>query len=235
MTETILAKDTIQVIIHDDHSFECATVTIGRSGENNITQLEITIPEELNGFNAYLDFKKPKGAKYKTAKLEIENNKIEYDVPLELLDESGNLEVQLVLQNEQGLIWKSAIKKFVVLGSVDAVEGIVAKEDFITKVEMLLEEMKNRNTMAKIDEVTLLANAWVGEDEYYTQVVEVKGITPTCDLEFRFTDEQIGIFYNKEVTLKITNNNGVAVVSLFGQKLVNDYTLQVKYMEVEYV
>ena len=138
MTDTILSKDTIIVDIGDDHSFACTAVTIGRTGENAISQLEITIPEELSGFWAFLDFKKPRGETVKTPKLDIINNKIEYDIPNGLLDVSGNLEVQLVLQNEKGEVWKSATKKFVVLKSIDAGDAIPEKEDFITEAQKIL-------------------------------------------------------------------------------------------------
>lgn len=189
MKDTILSKDTIHVEIGEDHSFNCTAVSIGRVGENDITQLEITIPEELNTFWAYIDFKKPKGAKYKTYKLDIVNNIIEYDVPLELLDENGNLEVQLIFQNEQGLIWKSAIKKFVVLGSIEAVADIVIQEDFFTKAQKILskietdqiykpesenaqsgkavaEAISKLGTAIKIDGIKL-NKIWQGEDGTY--------------------------------------------------------------------
>ena len=141
MTETILTKDTILVNIGDDHSFNCAATTLGRSGENNISQLEITIPEELATFDAYLDFKKQRGETVRTPKLAIENNKIEYDMPLSLLDQSGSIEVQVILQDERGYIWKSVAKKFSILKSVNAVEDIPEKEDFITEAQNLLDEM----------------------------------------------------------------------------------------------
>ena len=140
MEETILLKDTINVTIGDDHSYNCNTVAIGRAGENNITQLEITIPEELNTFGAYLDFKTSKGETHKTPQLEIFNNIIEYNIPIGLLKNAGNLEVQLVLQNENGEIWKSNTKKYVVLKSLDAVDDIPFQDDFIHEANRVLNE-----------------------------------------------------------------------------------------------
>lgn len=142
MRDTIIEKDTICVTIGDDHVYNCTTVTIGRTGESDITQLEITIPEALWNFWAYLDFKKPNGVPVKTERLDIIDGKIEYDIPLSLLDVSGNLEVQLVLQNEDGQTWKSNTKKYVVLKSIDAVEAIAEKEDFITEAQKLLDEIR---------------------------------------------------------------------------------------------
>ena len=154
MKDTILEKDTIVVEIGDDHSFNCTAVTIGRTGENSVTQLEMVIPAELNTFEAYLDFKKPRGSTVKTGNLPIVDNKIEYDLPNGLLDENGNLEVQLVLYSENGDVWKSATKKFVVLKSIDATVNVPVVEDFIADaVETLhrLEEV-SEGTLEYVDE-----------------------------------------------------------------------------------
>ena len=234
MTDTILQKDTIHIEIGDDHSFNCSSVSIGRSGENNVTQLEITIPEELNSFWAYLDFKKPQGTKYKTTELEIKNNNIiEYDVPLELLNESGNLEVQLVLQNEQGLVWKSISKKFVVLGSIDAVEDIVNKEDFITRAQKLLDEIKSVSAASsQVSFVTLYANQWVGKESPYSQVVDISGATSNSKIDLSLTVEQVNIFHEKDITFVTENDDGVITVYCIGQKPANDYTIQATISEV---
>ncbi len=140
MKDTILEKDTIHVTIGDDHTYNCSVATIGRTGENAVSQLEITIPEELSAFWAYLDFKKPNGEMIKTPRLEIVENKIEFDIPSGVLDKSGNLEVQLVLQSENGEVWKSATKKYVVLKSIGAEDAIPEKEDFIFEVQKVLNE-----------------------------------------------------------------------------------------------
>ena len=140
MTDTILEKDTLTVLIGDDHSFACSAITLGRTGEHGVSQLEITIPEELNNFWAYLDFKKSNGDTVKTPRLDIVNNKIEYDIPQGLLDVSGNIEVQLVLESEKGEVWKSSTKKFVVLKSIDAGGDIPEAESFISEAQKILDE-----------------------------------------------------------------------------------------------
>lgn len=236
MKDTILSKDTIYVTIGEDHSFECSTVTIGRSGENNVTQLEITIPEELNKFWAYLDFKKPKGDKYKTSRLNINNNIIEYDVPLELLNENGNLEVQLVLQNADGLVWKSSTKKFVVLGSVDAVDEIINQQDFITNAQKLLEEIKQTSATANLSTVTLYAEQWKPvEDNLYSQIVNISGTKPNSKIDLNPTIEQLNVFYSKDITFVVENNNGIITVYCIGQQPVNNYTMQVTITEVNVI
>ena len=141
-------RDTISVTIGADHTFGCAVVALGRTGEHVISRLEITIPDELCDFWAYLDFKKPSGHTVKTPRLDIVGNTIGYDIPQGLLDESGNLETQLVLQHENGEIWKSTVKKFVTLKSIDAEEDIPQTEDFITEAQKTLDE-----TQELLDEI----------------------------------------------------------------------------------
>lgn len=158
MKDTILEKDTISVTINEDHSYKCTVVTLGRTGENAISRLEITIPKALNSFWAYLDFKKTSGKKFKTPRLNVVNNKIEYEIPQGLLDESGNLEVQLVLQNENGEIWKSAIKKYVVLKSIDAGDDIPEPENFITEAQKILDE-----TQKVVDEAVETTESFITE------------------------------------------------------------------------
>ena len=251
MKDTILSKDTIHVEIGEDHSFNCTAVSIGRVGENDITQLEITIPEELNTFWAYIDFKKPKGTKYKTYKLDIVNNIIEYDVPLELLNENGNLEVQVIFQNEQGLIWKSAIKKFVVLGSIEAVNDIVITEDFFTKAQKILDDIDVETLLKKVEEearksineisssllnkissVSLLADKWNGETSPYSQIVTIAGATENSKIDLNPTIEQLNIFHNKDIAFVVENDDGVITVYCIGQKPTQNYDMQVTITEV---
>ena len=143
MTDTIIEKDTILVTIGEDHSFNCSVVTIGRTGENAVSQLEIEIPKELASFDAFLEFKKPKGQTTRTPKITVQNNRIEYDIPQSLLDENGNIEVQLILQGENGEIWKSATKKYVVLKSIDAGEDVPdsQKEDFFSEAQRTMDNL----------------------------------------------------------------------------------------------
>lgn len=235
MTETILTKDTILVNIGDDHSFNCTDTTLGRAGENNISQLEITIPEELATFDAYLDFKKPGGETVRTPRLAIEGNKIEYDVPLSLLDQNGNIEVQIILQDESGYIWKGVVKKFTVLKSINAVDDIREKEDFITEAQKILDEIVNSGgggCLVSISQVDLLSTEWNGDNGLYAQVVNIPNATPNSKVDLNPTVEQLAIFHNKDLTFVTENDDGVITVYCIGQKPLSDYTMQVTLTEV---
>ena len=141
MEETKITRDIIRVTIGRDHTFNCDTVVIGRTGEHIISRFEIDLPEELCNMWPYLDFKKPNGEKVITKRLEIAGGKIGYDIPNGLLDKNGTLEAQLLLKTENGETWKSASKKFVVLESIDASDAVPEKEDFITDAQNLLDEL----------------------------------------------------------------------------------------------
>lgn len=133
---------TISIIIGKDHFVRCSTEVIARDGEGLVHRFAIEIPENFAELWAYLDFKLPNGEKYKTARLPIENNLITYDIPAYVLNGDGVLKVQLVLQDGNGLVWKSNPKKFTVRGSINAVDDIPDKEDFIAEAQRILDEIQ---------------------------------------------------------------------------------------------
>ena len=134
--------DKICINLGSDHIYNCGCKIIGRTGENNIAQLEITLAEELNTCWVYIDFKKPDGTTFRTPKLDIIDNKVIYDIPNSLLDMYGYLCVQIVLQKESGEVWKSTIHQYAINKSLDAIDDIPYKEDFITNAQTLLNEIE---------------------------------------------------------------------------------------------
>lgn len=86
---------------------------------------------------------------------------------------------------------------------------------------------------ATIRNVQLFADRWVEYDEkHYTQVVSVDGVTERSQVDPTPTAEQLAIFYNKELMLVFENEGGVVTAHIIGQKLENDYTIQVTITEV---
>lgn len=84
-----------------------------------------------------------------------------------------------------------------------------------------------------ISEVTLLGDtAWVGEDKRYSQVVEIEGVTNKSQIDLTPDDEQLLVFYEKDVTFVTKNEGGVVTVIAIGQKPMRDYTVQVTITEV---
>lgn len=87
---------------------------------------------------------------------------------------------------------------------------------------------------ARIGEVTLLANQWVGEASPYSQVVTIDGTTENSQVDLTPSVEQLAVFYEKDLTFVTENEDGVVTVYAIGQKPQNDYTIQVTITEVAY-
>ena len=85
---------------------------------------------------------------------------------------------------------------------------------------------------AKIGEVTLFAEKWVGADNLYSQIVEIEGVTENSQVDLTPDVQQLAIFYNKDISFVTENEDGVVTVYAIGQKPTNDYTIQVTITEV---
>lgn len=92
---------------------------------------------------------------------------------------------------------------------------------------------KNPVNAGRIRDVQLFADRWVEKEEkHYTQVVSIDGVTEHSQVDPTPTASQVGIFYNKEFILVFENEGGIVTANLIGQKLENDYTIQVTLTEV---
>lgn len=132
----------IKTIINKNHEIISDVSIIGRAGENGCTELEILLDEGLCDSWVYLDFMTQDGSKFKTEKLGIVDDKVVYIIPNSLLQKKGTLAIQLVVQNEEGIVWKSDVKPFYIKESIDAVDEIEYKEDFITEAQKMLDEFE---------------------------------------------------------------------------------------------
>lgn len=84
----------------------------------------------------------------------------------------------------------------------------------------------------KISSVTLYADQWVGETSPYSQRVEISGATINSKINLNPTVEQLNVFYNKDISFVVENDNGNITVYCIGQKPTNDYTMQATLMGV---
>lgn len=95
-------------------------------------------------------------------------------------------------------------------------------------------EENGATAVAKIGEVTLLADAWTGTGNLYSQVVSIEGVTENSQVDLTPDVETLAVFYEKDVTFVTENEGGIVTVYAIGQKPQNDYTIQVTITEVEY-
>lgn len=138
-------KDKIPVTLNDNHMYSCAINVIAYNNENDVSQLEITLDDRLLDYWVFIDFEKPDGTKIKTPKLNTIGNVATYVIPRSLVDQDGSLKAQIVLQNEEDVVWKSSIKTYRVKSSINATDDILEdeREDFITHAQRTLEEIEN--------------------------------------------------------------------------------------------
>ena len=126
-------------------------------------------------------------------------------------------------------------------GSLSMPDAIVGKSAYEIAVmhgfpgteEEWLASLKATARTARIGEVTLLADSWVGDDNPYSQVVEVEGVTENSQVDLTPSVEQLAIFYDKSLAFVTENEGGVVTVYAIGQKPENDYTIQVTITEVD--
>lgn len=116
------------------------------------------------------------------------------------------------------------------LESLKGEKGDPPTEEQIAKA--VADYMKN-NPVATDGTVELFADKWeeVGE-KHYSQIVTIDGVTPRSQVDPKPTAEQLAVFYNKEMMLVFENEAGVVTAHIIGQRLENDYTMQVTITEV---
>ena len=122
----------------------------------------------------------------------------------------------------------------------DALERRIEKIEQNGISEELLVELlekyfeKNDISTAKIDEVILEANNWIGDESPYYQVVALNSVTENSQVDLTPSVEQLARFYEKDLTFVTENEGGIVTVYAIGQKPENDYTIQVTITEVTY-
>lgn len=102
----------------------------------------------------------------------------------------------------------------------------------INRVQFVYRNVNNGGAQAKIVSVALPASAWVGDNNLYSQVVAIDGITKNSQVNLTPSLEQLVIFYEKDITFVTENDGGVVTVYVIGQKPANDYTIQANVVEV---
>ena len=175
-------KNKIQINLGADHALESTEKVIGRAGEGLVSRLEIAVPEALSNYDAYIDFEKPNGETLRTPRLEVEYGVAYYDVPQYLLAENGEIKVQLVFEKANGSVWKSSKKRYTILKSINAVEDIPDKEDFITQAQKLIDELNQ--------EVEEIADVLANDYKFAQAVIDACGgqrkITTINGIALRF-------------------------------------------------
>ena len=116
---------------------------------------------------------------------------------------------------------------------------ILNDENAFMEIEYIAEPKsyikKNSGSIAKVSTVTLAASKWVGSKSPYSQVVNISGIPADYTGTVRLTPEQAEAFRGKDVAFMVGNKNGIITVYCIGQKLANDYTVEIKFEKEEHI
>ena len=147
----------------------------------------------------------------------------------------GVLRADVASQGELGATMSS---EGVLRGNIEDSETLEATIDSEETLEAAIDMPKEKEVVKfanapEIDEVTLWASAWVSdEDKRHSQVVEIKKATNKSQVDLTPDDDQLAVFYKKDIGFVTKNENGKVTVIAIGQKPENDYTIQVTLTEV---
>ena len=116
---------------------------IGKTFENKSTILRFHLINDIDNVNLYLDIQKPNGTKYRSAALTINNNIADFEVTNSVLDQIGMLEVEAILQNNDGYVLKYPTLEFKVVNSINAEQSIEdEKPDFVSECQKVIDLIK---------------------------------------------------------------------------------------------
>lgn len=116
---------------------------------------------------------------------------------------------------------------------LESLKGNLTDENLQRIIEEVAKIVTTGAASARIANVTILANKWVGNANLYSQVVSVDGVTENSQVDLTPSVEQLAIFYEKDLAFVTENDGGIVTVYAIGQKPTNDYTIQVTITEVE--
>lgn len=120
-----------------------------------------------------------------------------------------------------------------IINGVDP-EGDHTTEPTQSMWQMMLEYIKELATKPalRVDKVFLPALAWEGADGFYSQVVEINGVSAYSQVDLKPSAEQLYQFRQKDIALSTENSDGVVTVYVIGDKPTDDYTMEVSITEV---
>ena len=119
-------------------------VTILAMENENISKtLSILLPNSILDKWVYIEFEKADQTKFVSPKLTATGGYIEYNLGINLLNQSGKLICQVVAKNGDSLVWKSNKFDFSVSSSINATEEIVeANPDVLADLQKQIDNIE---------------------------------------------------------------------------------------------
>lgn len=113
----------IDITLNDLKEITANSDVIGKTFENKAVILCFHLTEKMLSKDFYLDIEKPDGTKFRTQKLIVEDNKINYQVPNSILDISGFMNIEVILQKDD-IVEKYPSLNFKIEEAINAIETI---------------------------------------------------------------------------------------------------------------
>lgn len=150
------------------------------------------------------------------------------------VESTGTLKANVASQGELNGTLTSEGTLQATVAAEETLHGTIVAEDTLkATIHIPQKATIESGKTSKIREVTLLAAAWVSEeDRRHSQIVEIKDVSTKSQVDLTPDVQQLEVFYEKDVTF-VTKNFGVVTVYAIGQKPLNDYTIQVTLIEVD--
>lgn len=142
---------TIDITLDENKNITANSKVIGKVSENKTTLLKFHVDDfiEKYGFDFYLDFEKPNGSKFTTQKLNVVNNLVEYEITNSLLDESGFLQVEVVLIKDNKKVIYPTLW-FEINESINATDELAPEnKTLISEIEEVLNKIDTSGTGTK--------------------------------------------------------------------------------------
>lgn len=256
ITRDISAVSGKTALIQGDHNSERFTFELSSRyvERHDMSLCNVVQVHYINGKSAGICELKPVVSEEDTDKVVmtwlISNNATKYSGALRFLikfkciSDAGEVEYEWNTQIFDGVKISEGINngEYIAEGYPDILEqwrnellenGGVTDERIAQAVEdHLTDHPISGGSSATIGTVNLLADAWAGSGNLYSQVVTVEGVTKNSQVDLTPSVEQLVVFHEKDLTFVTEQENGVVTVYAIGQKPENDYTIQATITEV---
>lgn len=157
---------------------------------------------------------------------------IVYDFTEQTVAAVGLVDCEIILYGTGGKQLTSASFNIIVEDTIYDTETEIESTDEYNALADLISRVLDVYNHRFLGEVVLKADAWVDEGTYYSQVIEIDGVTEFSQVDLKPSIEQLDIFHDKDLAFVTENEDGVVTVYALGDKPTNDYTIQVTISEV---
>lgn len=136
------------------------------------------------------------------------------------------------IDKEGNLIATLTNNKVVNIGNIKITEDNISQ---IVKetTEKVKEQLDGAQTKPVHTYITLIASEWEGDEDPYSQVVYIEGVTKHSKVDLQPSVEQLAIFHDKDLAFVTENEDGVVTVYAIGDRPTKDYTMQATITEVD--